>query len=261
VNPKNPKIISLPTLLFVMAVVCINGCAWFEASLAPIRLTPQEVADVVEALEKQKNNVHTLWSTGTLTLDSQGAQSEAEVLMVARRDPSSIRVEITHQWGKPLLHIQVNGSHVDVVSFAGKRRYQGRLGTPWTLRQIPFPLDPDLIWSLVRAYPILPPYHRAQSLKDNQVTLLDEHGADVRVIDLTPDRRPQRIRQCQQGTVLSFFDYEECSGLLYAEEIQWVDREKTTLLTLHVRQMTFNQPVPDALFRQEPPAGFESVQM
>lgn len=260
-NPLRPRTHSFLILLLLMGLLFSGGCAWFAMGPPSPPFDRQEIAAIVSAFENQEKAVHSLFSTGTFTLETQGAQSEAEVLIVARRDPPSIRIEITHPWGQPLLHIQVNGSRLNVISFSEKRHYRGRLGTPWILKQIPFPLDPDLIWSLARAYPVLPSYHHAQSTKDNQMTLMDERDADIQVIDLYPDRHPRRVRLCRQGTVIAFSDFQDLSGILYAGKIQVTDGENTTLLTLDIRQMVFNRELPEGIFRQEPPPGFEAVDL
>jgi len=261
VNPLKPKTQPILNLLLLMGLLFSNGCAGFAKRAAPPPLGRPEIAAIVSAFEKQEKAVHTLISTGTVAIETQGTQSEAGVLIVARREPSSIRIEITHQWGQPLIHIQVNGSRLDVISFVEKRHYQGRLGTPWILKQVPFPLDPDLIWSLARAYPVLPPYGQVRSLKENQVTLMDEEDAVIQTIDLYPDRRPRQVRMRRQETVMSFSDYQDQGGILYANEMQLADSEQTTLLTLHIRQMAFNKPIPEAIFNQAAPPGFKVVQL
>jgi hypothetical protein len=171
-------------------------------------------------------------------------------------------IEITHPWGRPLLHIRVKGSRLDVISFSEKRHYRGRLGSPWVLKLIPFPIDSDLIWSLARAYPVLPPYHHAQSMKGDQVALMDKQDADIQVIEFYPDTHlPQSVRLCRQGTAMSFSDFQDCDGILYAGEIRLTNDEKTSLLTLDIRQMVFNRPLPEAIFQQEAPPDFEVVQL
>jgi hypothetical protein len=261
VNSPKQKIRPILSLLLLMSLLFSSGCAWFAARPPSPPLDRHEIADIVSAFEKQEKAVQFLFWTGTLAFEVQGAQSEAEVLIAARRDPASIRIEITHGWGQPLLHIQINGSRLDVISFSEKRHYQGRLGMPWILKQVPFPLNPNLIWSLARAYPVLPPYRHAQSMKEKQLTLMDEQDAAIQMIDLYPDGHPHRVRICRQGAVLSFYDYQDQGGILYAKEIQLADRENNTVLTLDIRQMTFNRPVPEALFRQDAPPGFEVVQL
>ena len=261
-NRLEQKIRLTLRLLSLIALLFSSGCAWFAKRPASPPFDHRETADIVSAFKYQERVVHSVFSSGTVTFESQGAQSEAEVLIIARRDPPAVMIEITHAWGQPLLHIRVNGSRLDVVSFTEKRHYRGRLGSPRILKQIPFPLDSDLIWSLARAYPVLPPYHHARSMKGDQVTLLDKQDADLQVIDLYPDSHlPQRVRLRRQGTAISFSDLQDSGGILYAGEIRLTDDDQTALLTLDIRQMVFNKPLPEAIFQQEAPPDFEVVQL
>jgi len=256
---KTPLILRL---LWVTVLLLSNGCAQFTTRPPSPPLGHQQIAGIISSFKDQESAVHTLISSGTLTIESQGAQSEAEVLIVARRDPSSIRIEITHAWGRPLLHILVDGPRLDILSFSEKRHYRGRLGSPFLLKQIPFPLDSDLLWSLARAYPVLPPYHRAQSEKGDQITLTDKQKSDIQVIDLYPDSNlPRRVWLCRQGTTMSFSNFQDSSDLIYGGEIGLSDAENTTRLTLEIRKMVFNRSVPEAIFQQEAPQDFEEVHL
>lgn len=248
------------SLLSVTVLLLSSGCAWFATIPPSPPLSPQVVAAIVSAFQEQGSGVETLFSSGTLTLETQGAQSEATALIVASRDPSHIKIEITHPWGQPLLHILVNGSRLDILSFSEKRRYYGDLGSCFLLKSIPFPLDADLLWSLARAYPMLPPYHHARSLKGDQITLMDQEEGNIQVIDLYPDSKlPRRVWFCREEAAISFSDFQGMSGMAYAREIRLSDDEDTTRLTLDIRQMVFNRPVPAAIFQQAAPPGFEAV--
>jgi hypothetical protein len=248
------------SLLWVAALLLLNGCALFTLRAPSPPLGPQQIAGIISSLKSQQNAVHTLVSSGTLTIETQGSQSDAEVLIVARRDPSSMKIEITHGWGRPLLHIVVDGAHLDILSFSEKRHYRGRIGSPFLLKQIPFPLDSDLLWSLARAYPVLSAYHQAQSDKGDQITLTDKEKSPLQVIDLYPDTSlPRRVWLCRQGTAMSFSGFQNSSDLIYGGEIGLNDADNTTRLTLEIRKMVFNGSVPETLFQQEAPRGFEDV--
>lgn len=256
---KSPLILRL---LWVAVLVLSSGCAQLMTRSPSLPLARQQIAGIISSFEDQKSAVHTLVSSGTLTIESQGAQSDAEVLIVARRDLSRIRIDVTHAWGRPLLQILVDGPRLDILSFSEKRRYRGRLGNPFLLKQIPFPLDSDLLWSLARAYPVLPPYHLAHSEKGDQITLTDNQKSDIQVIDLYPaSNLPRRVRLCRQGTTISFSDFQDRGGLIYGGEIALSNAENTTRLTLAIRKMVFNGSVPEAIFQQEAPYDFEEVHL
>lgn len=258
-NPIRPKTRSIPSLLLLATLLCPTGCAWLSETLAPPTMAPQEIVEMVSGLREQQKAVSTLYWTGTLYLDSEGSRSEASVLIVARRDPSAIRVEITHGWGRPLLHIQVEDDRLDVIAFSERRRYRGLVRDLPPVTDIPFPLDPDLIWSLARGYPILPPCRKAVSHRDHQIALLGEDGGAMQIIDFFPNRRPRKVQFCGRGTSMFFSDHREEDGIRYAGKVEVRDTPGSTTLTLFIREMVFNRPLPEAVFRQEVPPGFEVV--
>lgn len=256
---KTPCILRL---LSVALLLLLSGCAYFAAAPLSPPLGRQEIDRVVKAFEEQERAVETLFSSAALLFEVQGFQSEATVLVVARRNPSTIKIEITHPWGQPLLHILMKGPNLDIISFSEKRHYHGHLGSPDLRRLIPLPLNPELLWSLARAYPVLPPYHRARSMKGDQISLINKQNADIQVIDLYPDTfLPRRVRFCQEEAYMSFSGFQNRDGMLYAKEISLRDHEGATRMTLEIRQMISNSPLPKAIFEQGTPQGFEPAQL
>jgi len=261
-NAHKKKTPIILRLLSVAVLLLLSGCAYFAASPPSPPLARQEIDRIVSAFEEQERAVDTLFSSTALTIDVQGFQSEAMVLIVARRNPSTIKIEITHPWGRPLLHVLVKGPYLDILSFSEKRHYRGRLVSSDLSRLIPVPVSPDILWTLSRAYPVLPHYHRAQSTKGDQISLMDKQNADIQVVDLYPDTYlPRRVWFCQQETYMSFSEFQSSNGILYAKEIGLRSNDSRTRMTLEIRQMTFNSPLPEAIFKQEVPRGFERVQM
>jgi len=213
---------------------------------------------MVSAIKAQEERVDTLISTGVLTLHVENVPSEASVLIVGRRDPSRIKIEVTHPWGSPLLHILIKGSDLDILSFTEKRHYRGRLGSPVFLTLLPGVLSPGLIWTLARAYPVLLPFYRAHSMRGDRISLTDVENKPIQRIDFYPDRQlPRRICFCREALSMSFCDFQRTDDIWYAREVRLIDENEAPKLDLEVRRMVFNRPVPNALFNQKAPADFE----
>lgn len=257
VKQKNPCITKLFSVTLLLLLSC---CARVAVTPPSPPLDHQAITGIISAFKEQGAVVRTLFSSGTLTVDIKGSESDATVLIVATRDPSKIKMEITHPWGRPLLHILIKGSSLDVLSFTDKRLYSGRLGTPGMSRLIPVPLSPELLWTLARAYPVLLKHNRVRSLKGNQITLLDQMEDKIQVVDLYPESDlPHRVSFCQQNAEVTFSDFQDNSGIRYAKEIGLHSPDDNARLALEIRQITFNKPVPDAIFRLETPRDFEVV--
>jgi len=256
VKKKRPCIIRLFSVT-VLLLLC--GCAQLEIVPSP-PLGPQEITGIISAFKEQERAVHTIVSSGALTLKAQGSESEATFLIVATRNPSQIKIEITHPWGRPLFHVLIKDSCLDMLSFSEKRLYRGRLGSSELLKWIPVPLNHDLLWTLARAYPVLPTHDRVQSMRGGQITLVDSSEEPMQVIDLYPQTSlPKKVCFCRANAEMSFSQYEDNSGILSAREIGVNDTEDHAQLTLEIRQMAFNKPVPQQIFKLQTPRDFDVV--
>ncbi|MBC8419450.1 MAG: hypothetical protein H8E10_12715 [Desulfobacterales bacterium] len=256
---KNPGIV---WLLSVTVLLILTGCAQVPLPVPCPPLGHQEIGRIVSVFRQQETAVHTLFSSGGMTLKGQGSESEATVLIVATRNPPKIKVEITHPWGRPLLHILINGSSLDILSFSEKRVYSGTLGNLPLSKLIPVPLSPELLWTLSRAYPALLSHYRVISQKGNQITLLDRRGDQIQVIDLYPDSGlPQSVSFCKQNAVMSFSDFQSSNGISFAGKTGLDGPRDGASLALDIRQMVFNKPVPEEIFRLKIPRDFEVVSL
>jgi len=259
-NTVKQKKTSITRLFSVLLLLLLSCCARVAITPPSPPLDHQTITGIISVFKEQGVAVRTLVSSGTLTLDIKGSESDVTVLIVAIRDPSKIKIEITHPWGRPLLHILIMGSSLDILSFTDKRLYSGQLGTYDLSKLIPVPLSPELLWTLARAYPVLLKYNRVLSPKGNQITLLNQKGNNIQVIDLYPESDlPHRVSFCQQNAEMTFADFQNNGGIRYAKEIEMHSPEDNAQLALEIGQMVFNKPVPGAIFRLETPLDFELV--
>ncbi|HDZ90581.1 MAG TPA: DUF4292 domain-containing protein [Deltaproteobacteria bacterium] len=243
--------------LFPVALLLLLSCCAGHVPPSAPPLDRQGVEGILRAIGEEQALVHTVISSGALTLHSKGSSSDATALIVASRDRSRIKIEITHTWGRPLLHILVRDQDLEILSFAEKRLYYGYVGTPGLSRVIPVPLSPELLWSLIRAYPVLVSYHRGVSPAGNRITLLNKDGIRVQVIDLYPvDGLPHRVSYCRQNTRVTFSNYKEEDKVRYAGKIQVDGPDEEVGLVLEISRMTFNRPIPEAIFTMKIPPDF-----
>ena len=257
VKQKNPYIRRLFSVILLLLLSC---CARVVITPPSPPLDHQTITGIVSVFKEQEVVVRTLFSSGMITFDIKGSESDATILIVAIRDPSKIKIEITHPWGRPLLHILIKGSSLEILSFTDKRLYSGQIGTYDLSRLIPVPLSPELLWTLARAYPVLLKYNSVLSLDGNQITLLDQRGDKIQIIDLYPESDlPHRVSFCQQNTEITFADFQNNGGIQYAKEIGLNSPGDNARLALEIRQIVFNKPVPNKIFRLETPLNFELV--
>ncbi|MBC8458343.1 MAG: hypothetical protein H8D67_10145 [Deltaproteobacteria bacterium] len=218
----------------------------------------QKIADLISMGREQERRVHALFSSGHLTIKRHGSDAELNVLIAGIRDSGKIKIEITHPWGRPVLHILINKKSIQILSFGDKRYYSGHLGTFDPSGFFPGSLDPDQIWTIVRAYPIIREHNRVISLKENQIALLNSNDEKVQVIDFHPKSSLSCLMSFPgQDVKTSLSNFQNDNGIYYARKIGLNDPITGSILTLELKQMVFNKAILEKIFELEKPAGFE----
>lgn len=249
---------SVVILISLLASVLFQCCA--PASIQqPFRpFAHLKIADLISMGREQERRVHTIFSTRHLTIKRHGSYTELNVLIAGVRDSEKIKFEITHPWGRPVLHILINKKSFQILSFRDKRYYSGRLGSFDPSGFFPGRLDPDQIWTLVRAYPIIRKHHSVISLKENQIALLSTNNEKVQVIDFHPKTTlPCLMSFSGQDVKVSFSNFQNENGIYYARKVGLNDPRTDSELTFDLKQMVFNKAIPEKVFEQEKPADFE----
>lgn len=190
-------------------------------------------------------------------------ESEAGILIAGTRNPFQIKIEITHFWGKPILHIQIVNDRIKILSFTGKKLYYGRM-SPDVLSRFFHgkPLDRSLIWAISRGYPPFMAYKRIGIPERNTIHLIDREGRVVESIELDPEKKlPTRISFPDRDLALDFYGYITQGGIKYAAEIRGKSLHGGKDLILQHDNMVFNRKIPEQIFELENMPGFETVHL
>ena len=249
---------SVTKIMVGLCLLSLQCCSPLLVQAPSPPFAKQQILDILSCLEEQEASVRSFFSSGRLVFNQNGSESDANILIAGTRDPLCIKVEITHPWGQPLIHILINETKLYIVSYHEKRYYFGLLEDLCSLRVFPAPLEPDQAWSLVRGYPVLRKYDRAVSSKKNQITLLSGTEEAVQVIDFYPESNlPRLVSFPGRDTMLSFSDFQNECKICYARDIRLIDPETGEMLLLELKQMVFNKSIPEAILRLEIPPDFE----
>ncbi|MCD6293906.1 MAG: hypothetical protein J7M20_03055 [Deltaproteobacteria bacterium] len=265
------------TLLTALAFLAFQCCSPLMVKPPAPALDEESVTSLVSAFSAQEEKAKTLFFSGTLTLKEQDVENSVQILMIADATSRTgtddragtgacpygrMKIEITHPWGKTLIHILIEGQRLDILDFTEKRFYRGRLKSNRLSERIPVPLNPCLLWSLARAFPALLKHHEAASFAGNQITLLDPEGEKVQVFELySSEPLPYRVSFCKENAVMVFSDFEDDDGILYARKVNFHGPDPKVGLAIEIDQMRFNTPLPEAVFRMEVPRDFKTVHL
>jgi len=245
------------SLLTVFLLILLSHCAtiYQPPSLRP--LSEQDVETILSKIQEQDSRVFSFYTSGRLTIKNWNWKSESNILIVGTRDPFKIKIEVTHPWGRPIVHILIDKTRLEVLSFPDKKLYLGTF-TPRALsRFFPGDFDAHLIWAVLRGYPNLRRYHRTISLKSDQISLFNEKEKVVEVVDLYPESLlPKLVSFPEQDITLAFSDFQEDNGIYYARKVRLENVEGKRNLVLKNRKMVFNKTIPEQVFFLEKPPSF-----
>jgi hypothetical protein len=242
----------LPFLLFLTA----QGCALLYRLPPQPPLPPEKVSMVVSQIQEQEEKAYSFFWNGRLDLKKGYWERESRILVAVTKEPRRIKIEITDPWGRPVAHFLLDGKAFTAVSFAERKVYVGEV-TPKTISKVlPGQLDSLMIWDVLRAYPSLRPYHHTGSQKADEISLVDDNGKEIQILDLDPENlQPRRVLFPGLATDLGFAGFRDEEGIIYAQEVTVTHGDVN--IAIHHEKMVFNKPIPEPIFTLEPPPGFE----
>ncbi|MCG6877933.1 MAG: outer membrane lipoprotein-sorting protein [Deltaproteobacteria bacterium] len=263
--------LGIKTLLTALAFLGLQCCSPLTVKPPAPALDEESVASIVSAFAGQEKATRTLFFTGTLTLNNRGSENSAQILMIADRTSRAgtgahsygrMKIEITHAWGKSLLHLFLEGQRLEILDFNEKRFYRGTLRSRYLSARIPIPLNGAILWSLARAFPAVLKHHKAASFAGDQITLMDAEDVKVQVFDLySSEPLPHRVSFLKENAEMIFSDFEDEDGILYARRVSFHSPGHEISLTIRIDQMKFNTLIPEAVFEMVPPRDFKTVNL
>lgn len=253
---------NIRTLIAIACLIFFLGCAGVPVQPPSPPFSPQKIAQILSEIREQEKKAETFFSTGKLMIKGQETGSESDILIVGSITPFRVKIEVTHPWGRPILHILANETNLHILSFPEKRFYIGSLGDSATSKLFPKSIEPDQLWSLVRAFPILRKNEQAVSSKGNQIMLLNQNAEIIQIIDFFPQSNLARLVSFPERNItIHFSNYQKENDICYAREIRMNDPGSENDLSINLKQMVFNKPIPEAIYSIEKPADFKIIHL
>lgn len=218
---------------------------------------------MLHRLTTQSERVTTFYSMGTVSLRQWVVESEeADILVVGSRDPLRIKVEITHPWGAPVLHILVDRNRFEAFSYPDKTLYTGP-ATPGILNRF-LPTPPDLahMWALLRGYPSLPEIESVRSEEGPRVVCDRGCPGAFWSLKLHADTlEPERLSFPESRLQVAFEDIRTADGIRFAGEVRYLPQDRSGQVVIRNRRMVFNQEIPDAIYTLKTPGSYQVVEL
>jgi hypothetical protein len=105
----------LSPLFTCLLFLALSSCATLYKPLAD-----RDVEIILASIQAQERKVFSFYTTGSLLLQDRDLESESNVLIVGNRNPLKIKIEVTHPWGRPIVHILIEEKNLQVLSFTEK---------------------------------------------------------------------------------------------------------------------------------------------
>lgn len=247
----------LSSLLTWLLFLSLSGCATLYKPL------PEgDVEIILASIQAQEREVFSFYTTGALSLRDRNWESDSHVLIVGNRNPFKIKIEVTHPWGRPIVHILIDDTKLQVLSFTEERLYLGVFSPETLSKFLPGELDADLVWAVLRGYPHLLPYQGTTSVKANQIRLLDHEGRAHQIIDLYPESKlPRMVFFPAKDIGLGFSDFQQIDGIYYARQVRVEDMGGKSNLMLKNGKMVFNKTIPKEVFQLVKPPSFRTFDL
>jgi hypothetical protein len=258
---KYPFTVKLPFLILTIFIILSMGCAALYHPVPPGTPRPHEAAELISDMLDQEDRISSFYSLGTVLLKGWMFKSQADILVAGTRKPFKMKIEITHPWGMPILHILVDNQRIKVLSFEERKIYTGNITAEALSNLLPGNFwDPALIWSVLRGNTPIACYDGIGFSGTNRISLMDEKGTEIEIIELYPEHfLPKRASYPGKSWYISFSGFKENDGIYYASEVSVNNIKGERDLVLNTKEMVFNKSIPDQIFVLEKPVSFDTV--
>lgn len=248
----------------VLYLFCfISGCAsLYGPGLTSPPYTNDEINRIIDAISEQEERVKSFYSVGSLRARDQRWEIEANTLIAGIREPLRIKIELTHTWGKPLIHILIANNRLEIFSYQENRLYYGKYTAEALSRFLPMRLNPKLIWTVLKGYPQILGHDSVISPKRGRISLLDINGKELETINLHPENGlPESVFFPTMEISMEFDEYYGYEGSYAAREVRVTSDNARSGIILKNSRIFFNGKIPEKIFSISKPSTYETVDL
>ena len=252
---------NLLSYLTIFVVSLLLGCARLVPFPSAKPFSQEEIAHVISHLSEQEERIVSFQGIGRLRFKEGEEDSESDLFAVGRK-PFKARLEITHPWGKPLFHIVVDESNISVLSLTENKFFSGPSNPVNTNRFFLCGLDLDSAWKILSGRVPILPHYRAASLRPQKISLYDRQDEVVEVISFSHGHLlPRSVYFPKKGITIVLSEFKEGDFGPYPLKIKIVKGDEDQLVEIQYKNLQVNKPIPEEIFRLNPPPDFEIIQL
>jgi hypothetical protein len=251
---------TVPFITFIV-IIFFPSCSTFQRPGFREPLGFQEVETILSGMREQEERVDSFYTLGSISVKGSVWESTADILIIGLKNPRKIKIEITHPWGRPILHFLIYKERLEVLSYDEKKIYLGSFTPEAVSRFLPGVMaDPDLIWAVLRGYPHLIKDYGIRDLKPGLISLSNRQEEEF--VELYPGSLlPKRVSFPRQNIHLVFSDFQENNGIIYAREVTANQENEKQEIMIHNKKMVFNTTIPEQVFTLKKPVNFQIIDL
>ena len=240
----------------------LSGCASIPPSSSIAPPDQAKIKKIIENISQNTTPVTTFISSGRVTSKNWAWGSEAKTMIIGQREPLRLKIELTHFWGRPILHILINEEKFEVLSFFEERLYRGTYSPANLSKFIQVSPEIDQLWSILRGYPEVTPYDSLIVKDHDHLMLIDQNGEEQEEIGV--DLGSSKISSIlfpASDLKISFSEYSTEEGISYAGKVRVdIKRAGKNFILTH-EAMVFNREIPSKIFKLMIPPAFEIIDL
>jgi hypothetical protein len=249
-----------PIFFLIVIQFPFIGCGTIRPPFSFERREIKNPEIIISDIKNQYEMVSSFFSSGTINIKDWDRESEANILIAGIRVPLRLKLEVTHPWGKPILHILLKEDDFEAVSFAEKKIYFGKFDQNSLFSFFPgIDLDKTMIWTFCRGYPVILDYNGTEVSGGKSINLTDRQGNYIERVNL--DSRslfPEKVNYPEQNIEMLFSGFKETNGIHYASDVSVDNLNEGKKLTLNIRKMVLNREFNEMIFNLEKPPEFKT---
>jgi len=214
---------ALILILFIFIISCVKKQSY-----------PTVLIKDPALIEKQQDKVESILWTGKLSIKAPQHSLNADILVIGKRAPFNIRIEVTNWLSGPIFYILIKKKKVFVLSIKEKKLYLMDLNSRYFIQFFPSQLNQKQIWAILRGLP---------TLKENNMKI--RFSTEDTLIFVS------------QKTEIRFKDYRIYQGLIFAKNINIRYYPTNTEWRLSIGHIQFNKNIPADIFKLNIPSDFQ----
>jgi hypothetical protein len=250
-------------LTLLLGLIFLCGCATITPKLPQKQITLSDAEKIISSLEEQGDMISSFYTLGAISIKGWILDSDADILIAGVKEPFSMKMEITHSWGIPILYVLIRENRIEVFSFQEKTLYTGQFTPEVLSRFLPgFNLDKEMIWSIFCGRPPIAAHNKIGLSGVAGISLIDSNENEVEIIHLSAKENfPDRAAFPGPSAEVFFSGLKKAGEIPYAGQIKLQGGGLEKDLGLKIKNISINASIPEQIFTMDKPSSYDRVNL